>query len=154
MNTALPPSPTSRQRLTLSRKKTHMLLISCPNCGSRDETEFHYGGQAHVPYPENPNDMNDREWAEFLFYRDNTKGTFAERWLHSTGCRQWFNMLRDTVTYDIQAIYPMGTPRPDLPVKPTPESGTASTAADSTTTGTAAPSISGTSTTAPKGATK
>ena len=89
-----------------------MLLISCPNCGSRDETEFHYGGQAHVPYPENPNDLNDREWAEFLFYRDNTKGAFAERWLHSTGCRQWFNMLRDTVTYDIQAVYPMGAPRP------------------------------------------
>lgn len=89
-----------------------MLLIPCPNCGSRDETEFHYGGQAHVPYPESPNELNDREWAEFLFYRDNTKGAFAERWLHSTGCRQWFNMLRDTVTYDIQAIYPMGTPRP------------------------------------------
>ncbi|HEX9229583.1 MAG TPA: sarcosine oxidase subunit delta [Arthrobacter sp.] len=89
-----------------------MLLISCPNCGSRDETEFHYGGQAHVPYPENPNELNDREWAEFLFYRDNTKGAFAERWLHSTGCRQWFNMLRDTVTYDIQAVYPMGAPRP------------------------------------------
>ncbi len=122
-----------------------MLLISCPNCGSRDETEFHYGGQAHVPYPENPNDLNDREWAEYLFYRENTKGTFAERWLHSTGCRQWFNMLRDTVTYDIQAVYPMGTPRPDLTATAAPESGTASLAADSTTTGTAAPSISGTS---------
>ena len=41
-----------------------------------------------------------------------TKGTFAERWVHSTGCRQWFNMLRDTVTYDIQAVYPMGQLRP------------------------------------------
>jgi len=122
-----------------------MLLISCPNCGSRDETEFHYGGQAHVAYPENPNDLTDREWAEYLFYRDNTKGTFAERWLHSTGCRQWFNMLRDTVTYDIQAVYPMGAPRPDNAGKPTAETGTASLAADSTTTGTAAPSISGTS---------
>ena len=140
-----------------------MLLISCPNCGSRDETEFHYGGQAHVPYPENPNDLNDKEWAQYLFYRDNTKGIFAERWLHSTGCRQWFNMLRDTVTYDIKAVYPMGTPRPDAAGTPTAETGTASLAADSTTTGTAAPSISGTSiapadpapsATAPKGATK
>jgi sarcosine oxidase subunit delta len=140
-----------------------MLLISCPNCGSRDETEFHYGGQAHVAYPENPNDLNDRQWAEYLFYRENTKGTFAERWVHSTGCRQWFNMLRDTVTYDIQAIYPMGAPRPDAAGKVTAETGTASTAADSTTTGTAAPSIaatstatstSATSTTAPEGATK
>ena len=133
-----------------------MLLISCPNCGSRDETEFHYGGQAHVPYPDNPAELDDRQWAEFLFYRDNTKGAFAERWLHSTGCRQWFNMLRDTVTYEIQAIYPMGAARPDT-AAPAPESGTASTAPDSTTTGTAAPDISGTSTapastTAPEGA--
>ena len=72
-------------------------------------------------------------------------------------------MLRDTVTYDIKAVYPMGTPRPDAAGTPTAETGTASLAADSTTTGTAAPSISGTSiapadpapsTTAPKGATK
>ncbi|KQR81147.1 sarcosine oxidase subunit delta [Arthrobacter sp. Leaf337] len=143
-----------------------MLLISCPNCGSRDETEFHYGGQAHVAYPENPNDLTDREWAEYLFYRDNTKGTFAERWLHSTGCRQWFNMLRDTVTYDIQAVYPMGTPRPaaaGAAAVAAPDAGTASTAPDSTTTGTAAPSTTATSisptstassTTAPEGATK
>lgn len=140
-----------------------MLLIPCPSCGPRDETEFHYGGQAHVPYPENPNDLNDREWAEFLFYRENTKGIFAERWLHSTGCRQWFNMLRDTLTYDIQAVYPMGTPRPDVSVPAAAEAGTASTAADSTTTGDSAPSISAssiapaatpTSTPAPEGATK
>ena len=90
-----------------------MLLIPCPDCGPRDETEFHYGGQAHVPYPENPAELTDREWAEYLFYRDNTKGAFAERWLHATGCRQWFNMLRDTLSYDIQAVYPMGQPRPD-----------------------------------------
>ncbi|MDR6438871.1 sarcosine oxidase subunit delta [Paenarthrobacter nicotinovorans] len=92
-----------------------MLLISCPNCGPRDETEFHYGGQAHVAYPESPNDLTDREWAEYLFYRENTKGTFAERWVHSTGCRQWFNMLRDTVSYEIHSIYGMGQARPDIP---------------------------------------
>ena len=95
-----------------------MLLISCPNCGPRDETEFHYGGQAHVAYPESPNDLTDREWAEYLFYRENTKGTFAERWVHSTGCRQWFNMLRDTVSYEIHSIYAMGQPRPDLAKSP------------------------------------
>ena len=143
-----------------------MLLISCPNCGSRDETEFHYGGQAHVPYPENPNDLNDREWAEFLFYRDNTKGAFAERWLHSTGCRQWFNMLRDTVTYDIQAVYPMGAPRParaaPRPPNPAPPAPPLTapppapprpaSAATSIAAATAAPQPA--STTAPEGATK
>jgi sarcosine oxidase subunit delta len=85
-----------------------MLLIECPHCGVRDETEFHYGGQAHVPYPQDTNALSDREWAEYLFYRDNTKGIFAERWVHSTGCRQWFNTLRDTVSYDISAVYRMG----------------------------------------------
>ncbi|MDQ0662640.1 sarcosine oxidase subunit delta [Arthrobacter ulcerisalmonis] len=140
-----------------------MLLIPCPNCGPRDETEFHYGGQAHVPYPENPNELTDTEWSRYLFYRENPKGIFAERWVHSTGCRQWFNMLRDTVSYDIQAIYPMGARRPDLAAAPAAEAGTASTAADSTTTGTAAPGTAATSiatsttsasTTAPEGATK
>ena len=121
-----------------------MLLISCPHCGSRDETEFHYGGQAHVPYPENPHELDDREWSRYLFYRDNTKGSFAERWLHSTGCRQWFNMLRDTVTYEIEAVYPTGSPRPAAAGRMTAETGTASLAPDSTTTGTSGPSIAAT----------
>ncbi|WP_291277896.1 sarcosine oxidase subunit delta [Galactobacter sp.] len=91
-----------------------MLLIECPHCGPRDETEFHYGGQAHVPYPEDPSALNDREWAEYLFYRENTRGVLAERWLHGAGCRKWFNALRNTVTYDFLATYPAGAPRPEL----------------------------------------
>lgn len=91
-----------------------MLLIECPNCGPRDETEFHYGGQAHVPYPEEPHALNDREWAEYLFYRDNPKGLFAERWNHSVGCRKWFNALRDTLSYRFLGTYPMGAPRPKM----------------------------------------
>ena len=31
-----------------------MLLIACPWCGPRNETEFHYGGQAHVRLPGGP----------------------------------------------------------------------------------------------------
>ena len=89
-----------------------MLLFPCPNCGPRNETEFHYGGQAHVAYPEHPAELTDREWAEYLFYRQNTKGLFAERWVHSAGCRKWFNMLRDTVSYDITAVYRIGQEPP------------------------------------------
>ncbi|WP_328529342.1 sarcosine oxidase subunit delta [Nocardioides sp. NBC_00368] len=91
-----------------------MILISCPDCGPRDETEFHYGGQAHVPYPEDPNTLSDEEWGRYLFYRENTKGIYAERWVHSSGCRKWFNVLRDTVTYRIAAVYRPGEPRPTL----------------------------------------
>ena len=92
-----------------------MILIKCPNCGPRDETEYHYGGQAHVPYPEDPDALGDEEWARYLFYRQNPKGLFAERWVHSAGCRKWFNVLRDTVSYRIEAVYRSGEPRPDLP---------------------------------------
>lgn len=80
-----------------------MLLIPCPWCGPRDEAEFHYGGQAHVPYPEDPAALSDQEWARYLFFRDNPRGPFAERWSHAAGCRRWFNALRDTSTNEILA---------------------------------------------------
>lgn len=75
-----------------------MLLIRCPWCGDRNETEFHYGGQAHVRHPEDPHALDDQEWGRYLFVRDNPRGEFAERWSHSAGCRRWFNIRRDTVT--------------------------------------------------------
>ena len=91
-----------------------MLLIDCPHCGPRNETEFHYGGQAHIAYPEDPHTLDERGWAEYLFYRDNPKGMFAERWQHGAGCRKWFNALRDTSTYEFTATYGIGEPRPDV----------------------------------------
>ena len=51
-----------------------MQLIPCPWCGPRDEVEFHYGGQAHVPYPEDPQALDDEAWARYVFFRDNPKG--------------------------------------------------------------------------------
>ncbi|MDQ0949519.1 sarcosine oxidase subunit delta [Streptomyces phaeochromogenes] len=92
-----------------------MLLISCPWCGPRDETEYHYGGQAHVPYPETTADLTDEQWGQYVFYRDNPKGPFAERWMHSVGCRRWFNVLRDTATYEVLTSYRLDEPRPELP---------------------------------------
>ncbi len=92
-----------------------MLLVTCPYCGPRDEVEFHYGGEAHVARPENPAALTDEEWAAYLFIRNNPKGLFAERWLHRDGCRKWFNMLRDTVSHDVHAVYRAGTPRPMAP---------------------------------------
>ena len=89
-----------------------MLLLTCPWCGPRDETEFGYGGQAHVAHPAAPADLTDREWAEYLFFRDNPLGPFAERWVHSTGCRRWFNAVRDTGTYEVLAVYKPTDPRP------------------------------------------
>lgn len=92
-----------------------MLLITCPWCGPRDETEYHYGGQAHVPFPADPADLDDSQWAEYVFYRDNPKGPFAERWMHSHGCRRWFNAVRDTASHTFLATYRLDEPRPDVP---------------------------------------
>ena len=78
-----------------------MLLIRCPHCGPRDETEFHYGGQADVAYPADPEALSDREWSRYLFYRDNPKGRRAERWVHQHGCRRWFTVVRDTVSHEL-----------------------------------------------------
>jgi heterotetrameric sarcosine oxidase delta subunit len=89
-----------------------MLLIDCPWCGPRDEIEFHYGGQAHVNYPSDPHALSDAEWADYLFARANPKGPFAERWCHNSGCRRWFNAVRDTVTNEFLAVYGIGEPRP------------------------------------------
>ncbi len=88
-----------------------MLLIDCPHCGARDETEFSYGGEAHIMRPLAENEISDAEFANYLFLRDNPKGVFLERWCHSIGCRRWFNVARDTVSNTVIEIYPIG----DLP---------------------------------------
>jgi heterotetrameric sarcosine oxidase delta subunit len=84
-----------------------MLQIKCPWCGKRDEEEFTPGGQAHIERPEDPSKLSDEEWADYLFTRDNPRGVQLEKWRHTFGCRQWFNIARHTVTHEITAIYPI-----------------------------------------------
>lgn len=76
-----------------------MLLITCPWCGERDEGEFSYGGEADIPRPAVPHELTDAEWADYLFMRKNPKGPHRELWVHTHGCRRWFAVQRDTVTY-------------------------------------------------------
>ena len=87
-----------------------MLRIACPYCGPRAEPEFSWGGDAHAARP--APDCDDAAWARYLFQRRNPKGLALERWRHSFGCRQWFNLARDTVTHEILAVYPMGEAPP------------------------------------------
>jgi len=56
--------------------------------------------------------MSDEEWGNYVFYRDNPKGIHYERWIHSHGCRRWFNVARDTVTDRILAVYKVDEERP------------------------------------------
>ena len=88
-----------------------MLLIACPWCGPRDEIEFQWGGQAHIARPAA---AADAQWAAYLHERENPKGPHRERWLHAHGCRQWFNVVRDTRTHAIVAVYRLDEPAPPL----------------------------------------
>ena len=89
-----------------------MLRLDCPWCGTRDELEFSFGGESHIMRP--TPDASDAMWSNYLFNKENPKGIHYERWMHSYGCRRWFNVARDMVTHEIHAIYKMGLPRPDL----------------------------------------
>jgi len=78
-----------------------MLLIECPWCGDRAETEFSCGGEADIRRPALPQTLSDEAWADYLFMRKNTRGWHRELWNHSQGCRQWFVVKRNTLTYEI-----------------------------------------------------
>lgn len=85
-----------------------MLEINCPWCGPRAEIEFSYGGEAHITRPVNSENLTDEQWADYLFMRTNTKGAHLEQWNHSAGCRRWFNVERDTISYKIKSVYEVG----------------------------------------------
>tara|TARA_B110000438_G_C15554744_1_gene538532 strand:+ start:362 stop:730 length:369 start_codon:yes stop_codon:yes gene_type:complete len=89
-----------------------MFIIKCPYCGEREQEEFTCGGEAHILRPNNPDELTDDQWADYLFIRQNKKGIQFERWNHAFGCRQWFNVARNTATDEIIKIYNMGEKAP------------------------------------------
>ncbi|WP_027134991.1 sarcosine oxidase subunit delta [Geminicoccus roseus] len=90
-----------------------MLLISCPYCGPRAETEFRNGGEAGIVRPTRSAEMSDGEWANYVFTRTNPKGRFHERWCHVQGCGRWFTAVRDTVSDDFEGFHKVGEPVPE-----------------------------------------
>jgi sarcosine oxidase, subunit delta len=90
-----------------------MLEINCPFCGPRAESEFSYGGQAHIARPTQPDQISDEDWGKYLYHRLNTKGSHLEQWVHTYGCRRWFNVERDTVSYNITRVYRVSDPKPE-----------------------------------------
>lgn len=81
-----------------------MLLIHCPYCEeAREEEEFSYGGEANITRPADPEVLTDEAWGDYLFFRRNDRGNHVELWHHTAGCRRFFKVLRNTVTYEIHA---------------------------------------------------
>ncbi|WP_126177121.1 sarcosine oxidase subunit delta [Tsuneonella rigui] len=87
-----------------------MLLLTCPHCGPRDETEFSCGGESHIARPSL--EATDDAWADYVFFRTNPMGVTFERWRHAYGCGCWFNVARDVVNHRILATYAMTDPKP------------------------------------------
>ena len=78
-----------------------MQIFTCPFCGPRTESEFHYGGEAGNIRPEGA-DVAADSWANYLYKRANPKGPTREVWLHMT-CGEFFVMERDSMTHKVFA---------------------------------------------------
>ena len=77
-----------------------MMLIRCPFCGERNESEFIFGGPVVGERPD-PNTLSDAEWVDYLTVVPNPMGPIQERWWHARGCGEWLTIWRDTRTHDI-----------------------------------------------------
>ena len=80
-----------------------MLKLYCPYCKEeREEVEFHYAGEAFIARPDAPDELDDRQWADYLFHRDNHKGSQFEQWVHNAACRKYFIVKRNTATHQVE----------------------------------------------------
>lgn len=77
-----------------------MLLISCPHCGDRAQTEFTYRGDARLQRPD-PATASQAQWLDYIYFRDNPCGPHIEWWQHSSGCRQWIKVKRNVQTHEV-----------------------------------------------------
>ena len=85
-----------------------MLLITCPWCGPRAQIEFTYGGDAGVARPADPDGVSAEAWLDHVYLRDNPRGPHDEWWQHTSGCRSWIKVRRDTWTHRMIGSGPPG----------------------------------------------
>jgi heterotetrameric sarcosine oxidase delta subunit len=81
-----------------------MIRIPCPFCGTRDHSEFSYGGDGSIVYPALEADI--QAWHDAVFLRENICGIQTETWQHLNGCRMWLLIERDTLTHEIHSVRP------------------------------------------------
>ena len=73
-------------------------LLTCPNCGVREVTDFGYGGESSPRPKQRP---SFRELNEYNYFKVNVAGVQREWWFHRSGCRAWFIAERDTTTNEV-----------------------------------------------------
>lgn len=86
-------------------------LIPCPHCGYRPKEEFTVKGAALPrPAPSAPRS----EWFDYVYLRENPRGRYAEYWHHTSGCRRWLIVERDTASHELYEIRDAADPRPEV----------------------------------------
>lgn len=84
-----------------------MFQIKCPNCGTRDMNEFHFGSEK-INRPMHP---SREDWTDYLYKRENVLGVQTEWWYHRLGCRRWFLARRHTRTNQVlETFWPQDIP--------------------------------------------
>jgi heterotetrameric sarcosine oxidase delta subunit len=73
-------------------------LLTCPNCGVREVTDFGFGGEISPRPKERP---SFRELNAYNYFKVNRAGVQREWWFHRSGCRAWFVAERDTTTNEV-----------------------------------------------------
>ena len=80
-----------------------MLLLSCPNCGDRNASEFRYGGPLN-PRPVDPEKAEEDSWIRYLYLQTNTMEHETEWWYH-TASGIWFLADRNNETDEVVRTY-------------------------------------------------
>jgi sarcosine oxidase subunit delta len=82
-----------------------MMLIPCPHCGPRAQSEFIYERTVDSVVPlDAPTD----EAMTTLFTLNNPRGVDDEIWRHTYGCRAWMVVTRHRVTNEISECRAIG----------------------------------------------
>ena len=86
------------------RSRVNHMRIRCPFCGERDLNEFAYLGDAQFKSPEPGTPDAAARFFEAVYLRDNPAGPHDELWFHTSGCRSWLRVTRDTLTHEILCV--------------------------------------------------
>src|ERR1700730_2810328 len=94
-------SAASARSPTLTEKGP-MLRMPCPWCGERDETEFHYRGDASTVRP--AADEGLAAFTSYVYERDNRCGWHLECWFAAAASRKLLKVVRHTLSHEIHSV--------------------------------------------------
>jgi methylglutamate dehydrogenase subunit B len=79
--------------------------IACPYCGERGNDEFSYLGDASlIARPDAAGAHPLQAFADYVYQRENPRGTHRELWYHAAGCHSWLVVTRDTMRHEITRV--------------------------------------------------